>query len=75
MTENEAEETLLEQTLKLTLEECIALARKKIRSKKGLTDLQALLTDYRTNPELATIIFEVIKLISLYETNKKDESE
>jgi hypothetical protein len=39
MSEAGQEEGRLEQTLKATLEECISLARKKIRSKKGITEL------------------------------------
>jgi hypothetical protein len=75
MAEVVQEDGQLELTLKLTLEECISLARKKIRSKKGITELQALLTDYRSNVELAGIIFEVVRLVSVYENAKKEESD
>ena len=39
-------ETNLEAVLKQTLEECVALARKKIRSKRGISELQTILRDY-----------------------------
>ena len=42
-------EAQLELTLKTALEEVVTLARRKIRSKKGLADLQVLLTDYHQN--------------------------
>lgn len=52
--------------MKETLEECVALARKKIRSKRGIADLQNILTDYHSNVELASIILSVIQLIASY---------
>ena len=76
MTETEeiAPESQLEDTLKVSLEEVVALARRKIRSKKGLADLQALLIDYHENAQLASIVLNVIRLVSAFEA-RKDEPE
>ena len=46
MSEQEDKNAKLEEILKMSLEECINLARKKIRSKKGIADLQSILRDY-----------------------------
>ena len=51
------------------------MARKKIRSKRGISDLQNILRDYHENTELASIILEVIKLIVSYENISKKEEE
>lgn len=51
------------------------MARKKIRSKKGIAELQNILRDYHQNEELATIILEVLKLVTTYESIKKEEAE
>lgn len=73
--EKEKRDPQLEEILKLALEECIALARKKIRSKKGIADLQSILRDYHENIELATITLEVVKLIAAYENAKREEAD
>lgn len=44
--EQEKSHLQIEEILKLSLEECINVARKKIRSKKGIADLQSILRDY-----------------------------
>ena len=49
------------------------MARKKIRSKKGIAELQNILRDYHQNEELAAIILEVLKLLTAYENAKRDE--
>ena len=47
--EQEQNNKELEGILKNALEECVALARKKIRSKRGIADLQNILRDYHEN--------------------------
>lgn len=46
ISEKEKSNLQIEEILKMSLEECINLARKKIRSKKGIADLQSILRDY-----------------------------
>ena len=65
----------LESILKQSLEECVALARRKIRSKKGISELQNILVDYHENEELAAIILNVVLLIAQYDGARRKEAE
>lgn len=45
------------------LDQTILIARKKIKVKKNVAELQEMLTDYRENLELVKIIFNVLKYL------------